>query len=127
MTCDHEEPPFEGPSPAQDWDRDVARRALDELFSLARRYKSSAAYRELIEFVGRFRSYSPFNAMLVHVQMPGATFVAPAKRWIREHRRKIKPGARPIVILQPMGPVMFVFDVADTEPEKGAPPLPREI
>ncbi|SRR5579885_48280 len=26
-----------------------------------------------------------------------------------------------------MGPVMFVFDVADTEPGPGAPPLPREV
>jgi hypothetical protein len=26
-----------------------------------------------------------------------------------------------------MGPVMFVFDVADTEPEEGARPLPRDV
>jgi hypothetical protein len=26
-----------------------------------------------------------------------------------------------------MGPVMFVFDVSDTDPEQGAPPLPPEI
>jgi hypothetical protein len=26
-----------------------------------------------------------------------------------------------------MGPVMFVFDVSDTEPEKDAPPLPPEV
>ncbi len=32
-----------------------------------------------------------------------------------------------MVILQPMGPVMFVFDVADTEPLDGAPPLPVEV
>jgi hypothetical protein len=31
------------------------------------------------------------------------------------------------VILQPMGPVMFVFDVADTEPLPGAPPLPAKV
>jgi hypothetical protein len=65
--------------------------------------------------------------MLVHVQRPGATYVAPPHRWLREHRRRIKAGANPLVILQPMGPVMFVFDVADTEPEEGAPPLPREV
>src|SRR3984893_10980541 len=45
-------------------DQDSARAALDELFALARKYNSSDAYLELMRFVGRFRFYSPFNAML---------------------------------------------------------------
>ncbi len=65
--------------------------------------------------------------MLVHVQMPGARFVAPPHRWLREYRRSIKAGARPLVILQPMGPVMFVFDVSDTEVQDDAPALPLEV
>lgn len=118
---------YDGLSPAAVWDRDMARRALDDLFSHARHYRSSKAYWELIRFVSRFHFYSPFNAMLVHVQMPGATFVAPAHRWLRDYRRRIKPAARPLVILQPMGPVMFVFDVSGTEPVDGASSLPREV
>jgi IrrE N-terminal-like domain len=112
------------PSPAEKWDRDSARRALDELFTVAHQYNSSEAYLELMMFVGKFRSYSPFNAMLVHTQMPGARFVATAHRWDRDFRRQIRAGARPIVILQPMGPVLFVFDVTDTEPLPDALPLP---
>ena len=108
-------------------DRDATRRSLDELFSLTRQYKSSSAYRELLEFIAKFRFYAPFNAMLAHVQMPGATFVAPPHRWLGAYRRRIRAGARPLVILQPMGPVMFVFDVSDTEPEKNAPLLPPEV
>ena len=104
---------------------DSTKRALDELFSLTRQYKSAKAYHDLLRFIGHFRFYSPFNAMLVHIQMPGASFVAPPSRWLHEYRRRIKPGARPLVILQPMGPVMFVFDVSDTEPEKGAPSASR--
>jgi hypothetical protein len=65
--------------------------------------------------------------MLIHIQMSGAKYAAPAHRWARDYRRRIKPGARPLVILQPMGPVMFVFDVADTEPLPGAPPLPAKV
>ena len=65
--------------------------------------------------------------MLVHVQTPGATFVAPSNRWLRDFKREIRTGARPIVILQPRGPVMFVFDVSDTEPMEDAPPLPSEV
>jgi integrase len=44
-------------------DQDSARTALDELFTLAGKYNSSDAYLELMRFVGRFRFYSPFNAM----------------------------------------------------------------
>lgn len=114
-------------SPAEAWDRDVARRALDELFRLAGEYRTTEEYRKLLDFVGQFRFYSPYNAMLVHIQMPGARYVAPPHRWLREYRRRIKPAARPLIILQPMGPVLFVYDVSDTEPEDEAPPLPPQV
>jgi hypothetical protein len=110
-------------------DRDLrrTRAALDELLSCARHYRSSQSFLALLEFVGRFRFYSPFNAMLIDTQMPGATYVAPASRWRRKFRREIKAGARPIVVLQPMGPVLFVFDVSDTEALPDAPPLPPSV
>ena len=65
--------------------------------------------------------------MLMHLQRPGATFVAPANKWIEKYGYKIKPNANPLVILQPMGPVMFVFDAADTEPGPKAKPLPNRV
>jgi hypothetical protein len=115
------------PDAADAWDRDLARRALDELFVLAQQYRSTKDYRALLAFIVRFRSYSPFNAMLVRAQMQGARYVAPASRWLRDYGRTIKPGARPLVILQPMGPVMFVFDVSDTEAGERAVSLPPRI
>lgn len=118
---------FEETSAAAEWDQDAARRALDDLFLNTQQYRASRDYQALIQFIARFRWYSPFNAMLVHVQMPGATFVAPPHRWRRDYGRRVKSGARPLVILQPKGPVMFVFDVSDTEAEAGARPLPREV
>ena len=114
-------------SVATPWTRDASRRALDQLFDLARKYRTSTAYRELLDFVVRFRFYSPYNAMLLHVQRPGATFVAPADRWLNKYGRRTKTNASPLVILRPMGPVLFVFDVSDTELEPGAPPLPVEV
>ncbi|WP_439577203.1 ImmA/IrrE family metallo-endopeptidase [Elioraea sp.] len=114
-------------SPASVWHRDAAKRALDDLFHNAAQYKSSKAIHDLLRFVGRFRFYAPFNAMLVHTQMPGATYVAPAHRWRSVYGRRVKAGARPLVILQPMGSVMFVFDVAETEPLPNASPLPPEV
>jgi hypothetical protein len=108
-------------------DQDSARTALDELFTLAGKYNSSDAYLELIRFVGRFRFYSPFNAMLIYTQMPGAHFVCTARRWRKDYRREIKVSARPIVILQPMGPILFVFDVSETAPLPNARPLPLQV
>jgi len=110
-------------TPAAAWDQDAAKRALDDLFNLTHQYRDGTAYHELLQFVARFRFYSPFNAMLVHIQMPGASFVAPPHRWLNKYGRHVNPGARPLVILQPMGPVMFVFDVSDTEGD----PLPPEV
>src|ERR1700682_4872737 len=108
-------------------DQDSARTALDELFTLAGKYSSSDAYLQLMRFVGRFRFYSPFNATLIHTQMPGAHFVCTARRWRKDYRREIKVSARPIVILQPMGPILFVFDVSDTAPLPNARPLPIRV
>ena len=56
--------------------------------------------------------------------------MATPQRWLYDYGRSIKPEAQPIVILQPMGPVMFVFDVSETEAIPGAKkvkPLPPEI
>ena len=117
----------DGFSPATDWDARATKRALDELFCFARQYRLSKAYKGLLEFVARFRSYSPFNAMLGAHLSEGATFVAPAHRWSRMYGRNIKVNSRPLVILQPMGPVMFVFDVSDTEAGPNAKPLPPEV
>jgi hypothetical protein len=115
------------PSPARLFAEMSDRRALDELFEYARRYRTGEEYQQLLAFVSRFRFYAPFNAMLVHLQMNGATYVAPPHRWLQDFRRRIRPGARPLVILQPMGPVMLVYDVSNTEPLPDAPPLPRAV
>lgn len=119
--------PYEYDTPAEEWAEEYTKHALDELFNATYAYRSSQDFYELVQFAKRFRYYSPFNALLIHIQRPGATYVAPAYRWMRRHDRIVKPNANPIVILQPMGPVMFVFDVSDTEPEPDARPLPEGI
>jgi hypothetical protein len=112
---------------AAEWNRSATKRALDELFCFAGQYNRTKDYDDLMRFVAQFRFYSPFNAMLAHIQMPGATFVASAHRWESDYRHRVKSGARPIVILQPRGPVMFVFDVSDTDPLPDARPFPRDV
>ena len=81
--------------------------AIDELVRDARRFHSSQEYRDLLKFIRGFRDYSPFNATVVRIQSLGATYVAPGDRWLSDYDRVIAPGARPLMILQPRGPVMF--------------------
>ncbi|MBW1999912.1 MAG: hypothetical protein JRJ29_18370 [Deltaproteobacteria bacterium] len=119
--------PYESDSPAAEWAEQAAKHALDDLFNATFAYRTSKKYYELMQFVKRFRFYSPYNALLIHIQRPGARFVAPASRWKRLYRRHVKPNANPLVILQPMGPVMFVFDVSDTESGPDSIPLPIEV
>jgi hypothetical protein len=95
--------------------------ALDELFLLARHYRQSDKFLELLRFVASFRRYSAFNAMMVHIQMPGARYVLPARRWLKEYGRRPVFGAQPLIMLQPMSPIMFGFDVSQTEGR----PLPK--
>ena len=104
--------------------------ALDQLFSLTIQYRSSQAYLDLLTFISTFKFYSPFNASLIHTQKRGAAYVATPQRWLYDYGRSIKPEAQPIVILQPMGPVMFVFDVNETDEIPGVKdvkPLPPQI
>ena len=110
-------------SPAEKWDMDAAKHSLDELFKVSSQYRSSDSYMRMLDFINQFPYIAPFNAMLAHIQMPGARYVLPPRKWYQYFGRVIKSEARPIVILRTMGPVDFVFDVSDTEGE----PLPADI
>lgn len=103
-------------------DKDLAVRALDELFVRSKSYRSSENYFELLNFISKFPSLSPFNAFLIHTQNAGVQIVQTAKKW-KKYQRTVIPLARPLVILIPFGPVSFVYDVVDTEGR----PLPREL
>jgi hypothetical protein len=105
----------------------MAKQSIDDLVADALRYRDSTAYAELLRFIGGFRRYSPFNALLIHAQMEGAAYVAPASHWASRYARRVRPGERPIVVLQPFGPVLFVFDVSQTDAEPDAPPLPQSV
>lgn len=95
--------------------------AIDRLFQDAINKEGTSAFSEFIEFARRLSNLSVYNAMLVRLQRPGAAAVATEKRW-HDMRRLVRPGAIPIVVLRPFGPVSFLYDVSDTE----GPPLPGE-
>ena len=92
-----------------------SRSAIAKLLTDSKLYTQSKAYKELLDFVVKLRNYAPFNAMLLQIQKPGLSYAASARHWQKIFKRKPKEGARPLLILQPFGPVSLVYDVMDTE------------
>lgn len=104
-------------------DVDKTRSLLDQLLADSRLYKRSKDFKDLLDFVVRLRNFAPFNAMLLQVQKPGLGYAAFASDWRERFQRKPKPGARPLLILWPFGPVALVYDEVDTE----GPDLPKDV
>jgi len=99
------------------------RQILDDLLGSIQDFQNTRDFFDLLKFIGRFTQYSPFNCALLYIQNPKVTYVATPAQWRNKHHRTIKPGSRPMVILAPMRPVMFVYDLIDTE----GPPIPDYI
>jgi hypothetical protein len=96
-------------------DQDIELNAVDEIFAASTRYRHSHEYINLLKFISRFPNYSPFNCFLLFMQNPSISYVATARTWDRKFKRRPKINARPMVILAPMGPIRFIFDIKDTE------------
>jgi hypothetical protein len=97
--------------------------SLDALFGHSRRFRNSRKFAQAVEFVAKFREYSPFNNMLVYLQNPLATYFATARHWQKAFGRSVKEDARGMILLAPRTPVLLVYDIADTE----GPPLPDKL
>lgn len=91
------------------------RSLIDQLIHQTNLYTTSKSFADLLTFVARMRGFAPFNAMLLHAQKPGITHAATAADWLARFNRRPKQDARPLIVMQAMGPVGFVFDVLDTE------------
>lgn len=109
-----------------DKDREEAKSAVNELIESALAYHTPERLEELMKFASRMPRYAPYNAMLLHIQHPKARYIASAAEWA-EMGLKVRPGARPLVVLKIMGPVRFVFDVSDTHGSPLPPSVQAEI
>ena len=113
----------------QTTDLDMVFNSVDEVFTSLASFKSGRGFMKLLQFMARFPNYSTFNGLLLYLQNPSATYVATARTWAQKHNRHPLGDAKPLVILAPMAPILFLFDIQDTE---GAPVpssllRPREI
>jgi hypothetical protein len=88
--------------------------SIDALMRQSALYRSSAAFKEMVAFMGRFRDYAPYNAMLVRLQNPSCGFFATANDWWKRHERHLIDDAKPMLILAPMHPVMLVYALDQT-------------
>jgi hypothetical protein len=96
---------------------------IDVLLRQSAVYRSSSAFREMIQFMGRFKNYSPYNNMHVRLQNPGCGFFSTQKDWAEKHGRVLVEDARPMLILAPMHPVLLVYALDQTT----GPPLPQKL
>ena len=88
--------------------------SIDALMRQSALYRSSAAFKEMVAFMGRFRDYAPYNVMLVRLQNPSCGFFATEKDWWQRHQRRLIDDAKPLLILTPMHPVMLVYPLDQT-------------
>lgn len=101
---------------AKDISREDVKSNLDELYSNVENFRESESFQQMLDFVSSFKKLSPYNAFLLYQQRPGARYVLNASQWLKLYKRKIKPNARPLIILVPFGPVDYVYDISDTYP-----------
>ena len=97
--------------------------AIDEMFAASSLYRSSHEFLKLLNLIARFPNYSAFNCFLLYTQNPSISYVATARTWGRKFNRRLKIGANPLLIIEPMAPVRFLFDVKDTEGDPVSPEL----
>jgi hypothetical protein len=104
-------------------DLEPAFNPVDEVFAATARFRSSRDFMELMRFIARFPKYSAFNGWLLYLQNPSATYVATARTWAQKYNRQPRRDAKPLIILAPMAPILFLFDIQDTE----GTPLPSAL
>lgn len=89
---------------------------INDLFRKIFKTKNSDDFIKFLRFIKRFRNRSPFNNALVFAQNPDCYYWATAQEW-GKLGRLVKKEARPMVVLQPFSPIVFVYDYEDTEGE----------
>lgn len=83
-------------------------------------------YNDFVDFAIFMRltkGYSFFNSALILLQRPGALYIESEDVWEKKFNRHVRPDTTPIVVMQPFGPINFVYDFADTYGDK----IPRRM
>lgn len=87
------------------------------LMGLALNAPTPDAVMNFLDFAQRMKRLAPYNMLMVFIQRPGARIVASRKEW-EAVGQTVLTDAIPIVVLQPMGPIRYIFEVGDTVPPR---------
>jgi hypothetical protein len=107
-----------------------AKRSIGYVMDAVLQFGKVSGFADLLDRVAALcvaTSYSPYNALLMLLQRPAATYVLPAHQWQERYGYVIRPGEQPMVLLQRGGPVMFLLDVSQVEPGADALRLPVHL
>lgn len=111
-------------------EKNEAKRSIGYVLDAVLQFGKVAGFSDLLDRVAALcavTSYSPYNALLMLLQRPAATYVLPAHQWLEKYGYVIRPGEQPMVLLQRGGPVMFLLDVTQVEPGTDALPFPAYL
>lgn len=62
----------------------------------------SDKFKEFLDTMSKFRSYSVSNCVLIQMQRPDATLIAGYKKWQKEFERQVQKGEKAIIIIAPI-------------------------
>lgn len=108
-------------------DAERARRSIASMVDEALASGAASSLNDLLAQVAAFRQYRPFNALLAVLQHPHPQHLLPADDWRERWGRSVRPHERPTVLLVPHGPVMFQYDVSQTEGDVSSRALPPHL
>jgi hypothetical protein len=94
---------------------------LRELMARALTSPTPVSVMHFARFASRMKAYGPYNVYMIYAQRPGAGAVGSKAYWT-EKGRSVRPGAIPMIILKPLGPITQVYEELDTTPQEARQP-----
>ena len=99
---------------------------IDQLFNELEEYRDSHTFQQIIEFCASFKRIAPFNAMIIHMQLPVFRYALTSRLLRLIFHLKPKRNARPLFYLN-MTPVGALYDISHTVPIDDSSPSEQEI
>ena len=77
----------------------------------------SGPIKKFFEWLVQSDDYALFNFWIAKLQRPSCGRIASVWKW-KSLRREPREGASPLMMLQPMGPILYVYDEFDTDGDR---------
>lgn len=91
---------------------------VDDLANATDEAAADSKIKQYLNFFSKFRKYSFANSFLIFIQRSDATKVAGFKQWQQKFHRKVKEGAKGIMIFAKITKTVNNVDITDDEPSE---------